>query len=141
MNDILMIPYYQLFLLFEPILITETLTKYRSLYPQAAKSGSYAAYAGVALDIGGDAQYGIKDTVQLKYASPYNDIPLEGKMKEKDRERYCPNFDKDINSTDKNTHHAICTAIYKNLLFFFSPKIGGRSHYYTLNFVMGCIAC
>lgn len=28
-----------------------------------------------------------------------------------------------------------------NLLFFFNPLTGGRSHYYTLSMVMGAIAC
>lgn len=133
------IPNHELFLLFEPIVISETMTKYRSVYPQAAKTGPYAAWDKVTLDIG--AMAGQKtDSIPVKYSSPYADIPLEPKMKEKDRDRFCPNFDKELNEKGINIHHLTCEAIYKNLLFFFGPKTGGRSHYYTLNFIMGCIA-
>lgn len=126
-------------MLFEPIVISETMTKYRSMYPQASKTAPYAAWDKVVLDIG--AMAGSKtDSITVKYSSPYADIPLEPKMKEKDRDRFCPNFDKELNSKTVNSHHLTCEAIYKNLLFFFGPKTGGRSHYYTLNFIMGCIA-
>lgn len=43
MNTQLLIPYNQLFLLFEPIVIAETLTSCRSVYQQAGK-GAFAAF-------------------------------------------------------------------------------------------------
>lgn len=52
LNSIMQIPNHQLFLLFEPIVISETMTKYRSVYPQASKTAPYAAWDKVVLDIG-----------------------------------------------------------------------------------------
>ncbi|CAL6047627.1 Kinase [Hexamita inflata] len=142
MNEILQIPPYELFLLFEPIVISHTMSTYRSMYPNASKSAPYQAFTGVTLSIGGMNQTNLKpETVTVKYTSPYNDIPLEKGMKEKDRERFCPVMDALLNEKGAGVIHSINQALYKNLLFFFSPKIGGRSHYYTLNFVIGCIAC
>lgn len=99
MNDITLIPLYQLFLLFEPIVISCTKTQYRSLYPQANKQGPLAAWSGVQLEFGGAAETQFKgDVITVKYTSPYNDMPLEPKLRDRDRERWCPNFDKDLDS-------------------------------------------
>jgi len=123
------------------VIISCTKTQYRSLYPQAAKQGPLAAWSGVQLEFGGAAETQFKgDVITVKYTSPYNDMPLEAKLRDRDRERWCPNFDRDLDSDQTSVIQSTCTAIYQNLMFFFHPKSGGRSHYYTLNFVMGCIA-
>lgn len=72
--------------------------KYRTLYPLAAKSGPLAAFSGIDL---------FDDKIIYKYISPYNDIPLEAKMRDKDRERYTPNFDSQINEAGANIYHGI----------------------------------
>lgn len=104
LNEITLIPHYQLFLLFEPIVISCTKTPYRSLYPQAAKNGPLAAWSSIQLEFGGAAETQFKgDTITVKYISPYNDMPLEPKMRDRDRERWCPNFDRDLDSDSTST--------------------------------------
>lgn len=104
MNDIMMIPPNELFLLFEPVVICSTLTKFRSLYPLASKSAALQAFEGVKIEINGADETTTKkpNVMMCKYTSPYNDIALEPKMKEKDRDKYCPKFDNELNDRTSN---------------------------------------
>ena len=99
LNSVLKIPPHELFLLFEPIMLTQTLTRFRLPYPHGAKTGPLAAFSKAALSINGDSESMVRPLIlETSYISPYGDHPLEPKMRDKDRERFCPNVDELLNS-------------------------------------------
>ncbi|CAL6077384.1 Kinase [Hexamita inflata] len=140
-NTLVKIPPQQLFLLFEPIVITHTMLAYRSPFP-LVKPGPFAAFTGVTLDIGGQLMQNMKpEQLVVRYASPYNEFPLDPRLQVSDRAMFCPVIDEYLNAKDTGVFHRVSQTLYKNLLFFFGPQAGGRSRYLALNFVIGCIAC
>lgn len=65
-------------------------------------------------------------------------MALEGKFRERDRDKYIPIFDKELDEQIPNSYHQTASVISTNLNFFWHPQALSRSHFYTLNFITGC---
>lgn len=120
------IPADQLYILLEPIVISCTLTDQRSKYP-GAHSTQQAWTSGIEV-------YGRL----FMYQTPYMDLPMDKSTKE--RTKFIPNFDKQINADQESVITMVIFVLLEYASFFTNKKVGARSHYNYLNFLVSCLS-
>lgn len=120
------IPADQLYILLEPIVLACTLTDHRSKFP-GTHSTQQAWTSGIEV-------YGRL----FMYQTPYMDIPMDKSTKE--RTKFIPNFDKQINTDQESVITTVIFVLLEYASFFTNKKVGARSHYSYLNFLVSCLS-
>ncbi|TNJ28128.1 Kinase, SCY1 [Giardia muris] len=111
-----------LYVLFEPIVLSCTLSTLRDRYP-GASSSQQAWTTGV--EIFGRT---------FRYLSPY-----ASDKNAKERDKYIPNMDKSINAGDSPTLAALMQTLIDNATYFTAARAGARAHFGYMNFILTCL--